>query len=208
MCIACELSFWNMIDALPPEDQERILREQAARFACEADEGEPHHGAGRVGVVERHIEGPALESVAAVVPGDRRHRRAGDRCRVGAGSGRHDPARARGRGARLGRRRWRAAAAEEQPEEQGRVGGQAEQAAAACRSRGDPPAAVGPATAHPHPFLVRHRDPLVRVRVAARSRRPSIWRSRPAGRGRWYGEAARQREGQVARTSRPTGDVR
>ena len=36
MCIACELSFWNMIDALPPEDQERILREQAARFACEA----------------------------------------------------------------------------------------------------------------------------------------------------------------------------
>jgi hypothetical protein len=41
MCIACELSFWNMIDALPPEDQERILREQAARFACEAGEGEP-----------------------------------------------------------------------------------------------------------------------------------------------------------------------
>ena len=36
MCIACELSFWNMIDALPPEDQERILREQAARFACDA----------------------------------------------------------------------------------------------------------------------------------------------------------------------------
>jgi len=41
MCIACELSFWNMIDALPPEDQERILREQAARFACEAGDGEP-----------------------------------------------------------------------------------------------------------------------------------------------------------------------
>ena len=41
MCIACELSFWNMIDALPPEDQERILREQAARFACEAGETEP-----------------------------------------------------------------------------------------------------------------------------------------------------------------------
>jgi hypothetical protein len=41
MCIACELSFWNMIDALPPEDQERILREQAARFSCEAGEGEP-----------------------------------------------------------------------------------------------------------------------------------------------------------------------
>ena len=41
MCIACELSFWNMIDALPPEDQERILREQAARFACEAPPSEP-----------------------------------------------------------------------------------------------------------------------------------------------------------------------
>lgn len=41
MCIACELSFWNMIDALPPEDQERVLREQAKRFACEAGEGEP-----------------------------------------------------------------------------------------------------------------------------------------------------------------------
>ncbi len=41
MCIACELSFWNMIDALPPEDQERILREQAARFACEAPAAEP-----------------------------------------------------------------------------------------------------------------------------------------------------------------------
>ena len=41
MCIACELSFWNMIDALPPEDQERILRAQAARFACEAGESEP-----------------------------------------------------------------------------------------------------------------------------------------------------------------------
>ena len=41
MCIACELSFWNMIDALPPEDQERILREQAKRFACDTGEGEP-----------------------------------------------------------------------------------------------------------------------------------------------------------------------
>ena len=41
MCIACELSFWNMIDALPPEDQERILREQAARFACETPAVEP-----------------------------------------------------------------------------------------------------------------------------------------------------------------------
>jgi hypothetical protein len=41
MCIACEMNFWAMIDALPPEDRERILREQTARFACEAGEGEP-----------------------------------------------------------------------------------------------------------------------------------------------------------------------
>ena len=41
MCIACELSFWNMIDALPPEEQERVLREHAARFACEAGEPAP-----------------------------------------------------------------------------------------------------------------------------------------------------------------------
>jgi hypothetical protein len=41
MCIACEMSFWNMIDALPPEERERILREQAARFECEAPVGEP-----------------------------------------------------------------------------------------------------------------------------------------------------------------------
>ena len=36
MCIACELGFWSMIDALPEEARERILREQAERFACEA----------------------------------------------------------------------------------------------------------------------------------------------------------------------------
>ena len=41
MCIACEMNFWAMIDALPPEDRERILREQTARVACEAGEGEP-----------------------------------------------------------------------------------------------------------------------------------------------------------------------
>jgi hypothetical protein len=40
MCIACELGFWSMIDALPEEARERILREQreradAARFACD-----------------------------------------------------------------------------------------------------------------------------------------------------------------------------
>ena len=36
MCIACELNFWAMIDALPDEARERILREEAAQFACEA----------------------------------------------------------------------------------------------------------------------------------------------------------------------------
>ncbi len=36
MCIACELNFWSMIDELPPEARERILREQAEQFACEA----------------------------------------------------------------------------------------------------------------------------------------------------------------------------
>lgn len=45
MCIACEMNFWSMIDALPPETRERILREQeeAARLACDAPpaEGEP-----------------------------------------------------------------------------------------------------------------------------------------------------------------------
>jgi hypothetical protein len=45
MCIACELGFWSMIDALPDDARERILREQrerdeAARFACEAPEQE------------------------------------------------------------------------------------------------------------------------------------------------------------------------
>jgi hypothetical protein len=36
MCVACEMNFWSMIDALPPEVRERILRQQAERFACEA----------------------------------------------------------------------------------------------------------------------------------------------------------------------------
>jgi len=38
MCIACEMSFWSMLDALPEDVRERILREQAeaARFACDA----------------------------------------------------------------------------------------------------------------------------------------------------------------------------
>lgn len=41
MCVACEMNFWSMIDALPPEDRERILRGQAARFKCEASETSP-----------------------------------------------------------------------------------------------------------------------------------------------------------------------
>jgi len=41
MCIACELNFWAMIDALPEADRERILRQQAERFACEAAERAP-----------------------------------------------------------------------------------------------------------------------------------------------------------------------
>ena len=41
MCIACELNFWAMIDALPEADRERILRQQSARFACEAPDVEP-----------------------------------------------------------------------------------------------------------------------------------------------------------------------
>ena len=40
MCIACEIGFWNMIDALPEEQREKILREQAERFACEAPDSE------------------------------------------------------------------------------------------------------------------------------------------------------------------------
>jgi hypothetical protein len=43
MCMACEMGFWDMIDALSPEVRERILREQeeAARFACDAPAPEP-----------------------------------------------------------------------------------------------------------------------------------------------------------------------
>jgi hypothetical protein len=42
MCIACEMNFWAMIDALPLEARERILREQdeRARFACDAPDDE------------------------------------------------------------------------------------------------------------------------------------------------------------------------
>jgi len=36
MCIACEMGFWGMVDALSPEAREQFLREQAQQFACEA----------------------------------------------------------------------------------------------------------------------------------------------------------------------------
>ena len=39
MCIACEMSFWDMVEALPQDARERVLREEAARqaepFACD-----------------------------------------------------------------------------------------------------------------------------------------------------------------------------
>jgi len=41
MCIACEMAFMEMLDALAPEERERILRAQATRFACDAGEAEP-----------------------------------------------------------------------------------------------------------------------------------------------------------------------
>jgi len=56
MCIACEMAFFDMLEALAPEERERILREQfgdaavdeapakvkAAPFICEPfDDGEP-----------------------------------------------------------------------------------------------------------------------------------------------------------------------
>jgi hypothetical protein len=41
MCIACEMGFWDMVEALPKDARERILREEAARFACDAPEAEP-----------------------------------------------------------------------------------------------------------------------------------------------------------------------
>ena len=41
MCIACEIAFMDLLDALSPEERERILRENAvARFACEAPASE------------------------------------------------------------------------------------------------------------------------------------------------------------------------
>jgi len=36
MCIACEMGFWGMVEAMSPEAREQFLREQAERFACDA----------------------------------------------------------------------------------------------------------------------------------------------------------------------------
>jgi len=42
MCIACELGFWSMVDALSPEARARLMQqyENAARLACDMPEGE------------------------------------------------------------------------------------------------------------------------------------------------------------------------
>jgi hypothetical protein len=42
MCIACEMAFFDMVEAMTPEARERFLREQeeAARFACDAPPAE------------------------------------------------------------------------------------------------------------------------------------------------------------------------
>jgi hypothetical protein len=41
MCIACEMGFWGMVEAMSPEAREQFLREQAERFACDAPETAP-----------------------------------------------------------------------------------------------------------------------------------------------------------------------
>jgi hypothetical protein len=43
MCIACEIAFYEMLEALSPEERARVLREQdeRARFACDAPDDEP-----------------------------------------------------------------------------------------------------------------------------------------------------------------------
>ena len=48
MCIACEIAFMDMLDALSPEERARILRENAAaaQFACETPQAEPEQPAG------------------------------------------------------------------------------------------------------------------------------------------------------------------
>lgn len=45
MCIACEMGFWDMVEALSPEMRERILREEAERraqpLACDTPASQP-----------------------------------------------------------------------------------------------------------------------------------------------------------------------
>ena len=38
MCIACEMGFWGMVEAMSPEARQQFLREQeeAMRIACDA----------------------------------------------------------------------------------------------------------------------------------------------------------------------------
>ena len=42
MCIACEMAFFDMVEAMTPEAREKFLRDQeeAARFACDAPPAE------------------------------------------------------------------------------------------------------------------------------------------------------------------------
>jgi hypothetical protein len=35
------MAFWDMVDALPPEQRERILRQQAEQFACDPEPAAP-----------------------------------------------------------------------------------------------------------------------------------------------------------------------
>jgi len=45
MCIACEMGFWDMVEALPPETREQMLRDEIVRrdaaFACDAPDAPP-----------------------------------------------------------------------------------------------------------------------------------------------------------------------
>lgn len=50
MCMACEMGFWDMVEALPPETRERFLREENERlkpsFNCDTPD-EPQAAADR-----------------------------------------------------------------------------------------------------------------------------------------------------------------
>ena len=41
MCIACEMAFLDMLEALPPEERERILREQFSAYSAGPAPGAP-----------------------------------------------------------------------------------------------------------------------------------------------------------------------